>query len=271
MLPPLRIVSPLLALVILPIVTGRCEAQSYRDDDRHFSIELPRGWQPMSKTEIDQVNFLIGGRFAGMGVRYDGGLRTKSGKLGAYPYVLIQSSAGPPTGASIEEIEKSLLVDLSGPIKEAQKKGGDLVRDMKIVQPVFDRKSNCVITHTQSTVPGLGAVKGLTVGHIGKYSIIFIHCYAKAENYDACENTFRNINDWFSFDRGYEFKPGHGSVGLFGWQGAGRGGMVGGAVGLMVGLATYLIRLFSQSQTSKIKPSMDDDSQLDQLQSGETS
>jgi len=251
MLAPYRFACPFLALAIFPVVASHCEAQTYSDAERHFSIELPNGWQVMSKSEVDQINGLVGGRFMSGGVRYDGGLRKKSARFGGFPYVLIQSMPGPASGASFEEIEKSLSVDLRAPIKDAQGRMGDLLHDLKIGQPVLDRKSKCVILQTQSSVQGVGAAKGLSMGHLGKNHVVFIHCYSKAEDFEACLQTFKNINDWFSFDRGYDFKPGTGSVGLFSWQGAGRGGMIGGAIGLMVGLASYFFRLISQTGTSK--------------------
>jgi hypothetical protein len=247
-----RLVSPFLALAIIPALAGRCPAQSYRDDQRHFSIELPTGWQVMTTSEIDQVNKLLGGRLIGTNIHYDGGLRKKTGQLGSLPYALIQAVSGPPTGASFEELEKTLSANMSAPIKEAQGRMADLVRDIKIGDRVLNRESKCIVFRTQSTVPGVGTVKGLSMGHLGRDNIVFIHCYAKAEDYDACAPTFRRINEWFSFDRGYDFKQGSGSAGLFSWHGAGRSGIVGGAIGLMVGLASFLFRIVSKSGTPRV-------------------
>ncbi len=266
-----RFVSPLLAIAMVPILAGRCQAQTYRDDARHFSIELPRGWQAMTKAELAQVNSAIGGRFLG-GVHYDGGLRHSAERVGSFPYVLIQSVKGPPSGASFEELEKALAVDFSAPLKEAQGRFSDVIRDLKVGQPALDRQSKVVIMHTQSTVNGVGATKGLSMGHLGRDNIVFIHCYAKADEFNACLPNFTRINDWFSFDRGYDFKPGKGSVGLFAWSGAGRGGLMGGAIGLMVGLVSFFIRMLNKPGTPKpIPPSPESevDSLFERLKSGE--
>jgi hypothetical protein len=261
-----RLVSPVLALGLIAVLAGRCAAQSYRDDAKHFTIELPRGWEVMSKSEMAQVNSLISGRI-GMDVHYDAGLRHKSARLGSVPYVLIQVMRGPPSGASYEELEKSLSIDLKGPIKEAQGRMGDMVREMKVGQPVLDRKSLCVVMRTESSVANVGVVKGVSMGHLGKDNIVFIHCYTKAEEFDSSVPTFTHINEWFSFDRGYDFKPGKGSFGSFSWMGgAGRGGIVGGAVGLMVGVAGFFFRLLAKSGTAGTSRSMVRDTGYDPMQ-----
>ena len=244
-----RLVSLVLALSLIAILAGRCEAQNYRDADKHFTVELPKGWEVMSKSEMAQVNSLISGRI-GRGVHYDAGLRHNSARLGSLPYVLIQVMRGPPSGASYEELEKSLPIDLKEPIKEAQGRMGDIVREMKVGQPVLDRKSLCVVMRTESSVANIGVVKGVSMGHLGKDNIVFIHCYATAKEFDSSVPTFTHINEWFSFDRGYDFKPGKGSIGLFSWTGsAGHGGVIGGAIGLMVGVAGFLFRLLAKSGT----------------------
>jgi hypothetical protein len=267
---PHRFISPLLAIAMMPMLAGRCVGQTYRDDERHFSIELPKGWQPMTKSELAQVNSTIGGGFLG-GVHYDGGLRHSSDRLGKFPYVLIQSVKGPPSGASFEEIEKSLSIDLRAPIKEAQGRFGDVVRDLKIGQPALDRKSKVVIMNTQSTVNGVGATKGLSMGHLGRDNIVFIHCYAKANEFNDCLASFTRINDWFSFDRGYDFKPGTGSIGFLSWGGAGRGGLVGGAIGLIVGLVSFFVRMINKPSTPKPAPLVESevDSLFERLKNGE--
>lgn len=263
MLVPNRLVFPSLAVVFLSLVTGRCEAQSYRNAEKHFSIELPKGWQVLPKTELDQINRLIGGRMFSVPVHYEAGLRRQSGRLGSFPYVLIQTVKGPPSGASFEELERALAVDMSAPLKEAQGKISDIIREMKVGQPVLDRKSKRVIMHTQSTLNGVGTAKGLSIGHLGKDNIVFIHCYQKAEDFENSLPTFMHINDWFSFDNGYDFKPGTGSVSLFSWWKVGRGGLIGGFIGLVVGLGGYLFRLMSQTGTTKARSIEDDIAEFD--------
>jgi hypothetical protein len=259
-----RLATPLLALALLPALAGRTEAQAYRDADHHFSIELPRGWEPMTKSEVDSANFFVGGRLPGFGVMYSAGLRRKTDRLGNFPYVLIQCVSGPPSGSSYEELEKSLLVDLSPHLKAAQSRVGDIVKDMNLDKPVLDRKSNTVRMYSQSTVNGFGTVKGISIGHLGRDNVIFVHCYAKADSFDSCMPTFRNINNWLSFDPGYEFKQGKGSS-LFSWSGAGRGGLTGGLIGLGVGLVGYFARLISQAGKVRTQASADRGLYLDQL------
>lgn len=255
-----RLVSPLLAVAMVLSLAGWGAAQSYRDDQHHFTVELPTGWQVMPKSEIDQVNTLLGGRMIGHNIHYDAGLRKKTGRLGSFPYVLIQTVSGPPRGASFEEIEKSLSIDMKMPVKEVQGRLGDLVGDVKIGQPVLNRESKCIVLKTQSTVPGIGEVKGFSIGHLGKDSMVFIHGYAKGVDYDASMPTFRRINDWFSFDKGYDFKPGSGSS-AFSFGGGGRGAIVGGAIGLLVGVCSYFFRLMSQSGRTKTTTSVDENAQ----------
>jgi hypothetical protein len=233
-------------------------AQTYRNEQKHFSIELPKEWVVMPQSELDQINARLGGGVLG-GVRYEGGLRKKGARLGAYPYVLIQCQAGPPSGASYADIEKSLAIDMKAPIKEVKGRLGDLAKDLQIGQPVLSRESNCVILRTQITVPGIGDVKGFSVGHLGKSNSVFVHCYALDKDFDAAMPVFRRINDWFSFDKGYDFKPGAGGTIGFSWSSVGRSAVVGGIVGLLVVGGGFLFRSLSRSNRGRRPASTDVD------------
>ena len=115
---------------------------------------------------------------------------------------------------------------------------------------------------TQSTVRE-SATSRIRIRHLGPGQRVFIHGYARAVDFDASMPIFRRINDWFSFDRGYDFKPGKGSSALFSFGGVGRGAIIGGAVGLLVGVGSYLFRLMSQSGSTKSAASVDDNTQFD--------
>jgi hypothetical protein len=245
-----RFVIPGLTLCMGITLASPGAAQTYHDDQHHYSIELPRGWIAMPQKEVDQVNARLGGGLLGGGVHYDAGLRKSSGRLGTFPYALIQTVPSPPGGSSYQEIEKSLAVDLKTPIKEARGRLGDLVKDLKVGQPVLNRETNCIILRTQITAPGVGEVKGFSVGHLGRDNVVFVHCYAKGNDFDAAMPVFRRINDWFSFDKGYDFKPGAGGAARFSWSSVGRSSIIGGAVGLIVGLAGFLIRFLAQPRAA---------------------
>jgi hypothetical protein len=235
----------ILAVALATIFAERSAAQHCHDDERHFSIDLPKGWQMMPRPELEQINRLIAGRMLSVPVHYDAGLRRTMNRPGSFPYVLIQCMKT-PSGASYEELERALAVELGAPLQEAQGKVGDIVREMQVGQPVLDRKTNRVIMHTESNVNGVGAAKGLTIGHLGKNDIVFVHSYAKAEDFDSSFPTFTYINDWLYFDKGFEFKPDTGSARSLSWWSVGGSGVIGAVVGLAVGLGGLLFRLMSQ-------------------------
>lgn len=233
------------ALLAIPVLlltafAPRAQAETYRDEKRHFTIDLPSNWQVMSSSEVNQINRLTGGRLLGMGVTFDSGLRCKGTQPGTYPYVLIQTQKGPPNGTSFEEIEQQLSHDLSAPVQEAKQRLGDLIRDVSLSQPVFDRKTMCVVLRTRTNVMGIGVVQGLSIGHLGKDQVVFVHAYAKEAEFPGCLSKFETINDYVSFDRGYEFTPGTGSAGGASLSSATISTLVGGFIALTVIVGGYL-------------------------------
>jgi hypothetical protein len=122
----------ILAVALATIFAERSAAQHYHDDERHFSIDLPKGWKMMPRPELEQISRLIAGRMLSVPVHYDAGLRWTMNRPGSFPYVLIQCMKTPSGASSYEELERALAVELSAPLLEAQGKVGDIVRDMQV-------------------------------------------------------------------------------------------------------------------------------------------
>jgi hypothetical protein len=224
-------------------------AESYRDKERHFTLELPQGWQVMTDQELAQINQAaqsLGSPF--MKVQYVQGFRPKGSALGSLPYTLVKVMEGKPTG-SYEDIESSLARELPGAIKKAEGSLTNLVKDVSVGSAILDRDHNRVIFRVQMTVAGIGPAQAISVGHIGSDGVIFILSYAKESDFDKYLPTFTKMNDSFEYDKGHTFTPSENPFQKL-WQGMGMGalggavkGAIGGAIfGVLVGTVIFVIR-----------------------------
>jgi hypothetical protein len=226
-------------------------AAPYRDAARHFTLDLPQGWEALSPEELNQINTAVKQLKAPQPIRYETGFRRSDSDPGSYPFVLLQVQTANTTGASYEELEKALSRDLNAPLKELQGQLTDVVKDMSIGTAVLDRTRNRVLVRMQMNVAGEGPVQGLSVGHLGKDGLVFLHCYATAPEFERWLPTFNQLNDSFRYDAGYTFTPGSGSI----WRkiggGAFNGAIIGGVAG---GLAALVAALFRKKAKPKPEP-----------------
>jgi hypothetical protein len=238
-----------LAFVCHLAPTHQARAESYRDKERHFTVDLPQGWQVMTDQELAQINQAaqsLGSPF--MKVQYVQGFHPKGSVLGSLPYILVQAKDGKTSG-TYEDIENGLARELPGAIKKAEGSLANLVKDVSVGSAILDREHNRVIFRVQMTIAGIGPAQAISVGHIGSGGVVFIHSYSKESDFDKHLPTFTKMNDSFEYDKGYTFTPSENPFQKL-WQGMGMGalggaakGAIAGAIfGLLVGSVIYVIR-----------------------------
>jgi hypothetical protein len=217
-------------LALLLLLCGPAAAVSHRDNARHFTFTLPNGWSAMAPQLLAAINQ----EAKRLGVNYESAFQPGNRPPGTCPYVLVQVK--PMSTAGAEEIEAALTRELLG--AEVEKVEGelpDMVKDIKVGRPAFDRTRNRIVLRLESMVQGR-KVLSISYGMIGKNAVVFLHCYAYAEDYERCEPVFETTADTFRYDEAFRFVPG-GVAGPWWQQPMVVNGSVGGIalIGIFIG------------------------------------
>jgi hypothetical protein len=189
------------AVTAVAVLAGLGRADIYRDAQRHFTLEVPEGWQVMPAKELKAINELTK---LIIRVDYVLGFRPKGALPMSFPYVLAQFQPGTGTYA---EIEGSLGLDLERSTKKTEKSLGFLARNLQFGKAVLDRAKNRIILRGNVDVAFVGRVQVLSVGHLGSRGVLSLHCYARDANFERLLPTFERLNGSFRFDEGYTYRP----------------------------------------------------------------
>jgi hypothetical protein len=175
------------------------------DHENHFSLTIPQGWVRISRKEMDMIRDFV--RQQGMAdmVRYEAGFRPNSSSMGNFPYILVQVFPVQTQGLSYQEIQDKLNMGIDEPLRVVEEKCSDLVSGMTAGKPVLDKSHNRIVIRLTSDVAGVGKAEAISMCHLGKECVVGIHCYAKADGFEARLPAFMDINNSFFFDDGYEF------------------------------------------------------------------
>ncbi len=234
----------LLMLLTALTIPATVHAEPFHDATHKFSVELPTDWSTLPAEMIHKINSEVGARLGN--VRYDTGFHPRPNPRKApsnYPYILVQSQVVPTDGLSYDDIEREFGKALKTEVKKVETQVSDVGRNLKVGEVVIDRNNARIIMRTEIDVINEGKVQGISYGFIGKGKVVFLHCYARAGEFNQQLPEFMKIIDSFKYDPGEEFVPGS-SMGFFKNVGnsAVRGGIIGAVVGGLVGLVIWLIR-----------------------------
>jgi hypothetical protein len=245
-----RFVSLLLLAVGFALALGpAASADEYKNVSRHFTFQFPNSWTPIIKDVMSKANTMANQAAPGMNINYVAGFQRVGQPPMSYPYVLVQPVSVPFNTSSYEDIEKALAKEFKTEVKEAVQNAKDafpgLIQSASLGTPVLDKANNRVIVRLEMTgPPGIGKIKGLSIGQLGSQEIVFLHCYAKDAEFDKYLPVFQSMADSFKFDPGYEFKPGQSSPSFLGnvGNGAVRGAVIGGIIGALVGVPLWYLQ-----------------------------
>ena len=226
----------------LAIVTALCCAlgsasvvfgETYRDDRNHFSITMPDDWVAMVPETINMVNKMANYQAKKSnvtGVEYDAGYQPLGTPTLAYPYLLIQVVREDFSDANYSSLERGLGVAMEKGVQEAADGFSEILSNAEAGKPIMDREKGRIVTPIAMEVAGIGKVRGISVGWLGKNGLMNIHCYALADEFDKWAPTFEKITDSLRFDDGYKFEPKSNPV----LNGAMRGAVIGAVIGLII-------------------------------------
>ena len=233
----------LVTVLVMVLSASVGAAGEYRNDEFHFSLTIPNDWAEISRAELNAINARAAQR-APIKVEFIAGFRHTKPDFTGSPYILVQPLQGSIRGASYEELERSLERELGTSMKQAEGAIADLARNLKVGSAVLDRSRNQMVMRLQMDVVGGGRLQSLSVGHLGADCVIMVHAYAADPTFPRWVQTFDQINSTFRYDPGNTFNPGVARVGFWGnvGNGAMRGALIGGGVGLMAGLIALVLR-----------------------------
>lgn len=169
------------AVVLLLVVPGRAAADSYRDDQHGYALDLPAGWQVMPAGELRQANEFARQRSRGEAevVQYRAGFRPRGTRPGALPaYALVQYHPEETAGKAAEDIAREYNREMgAGEVKRFRAKTSDVLSDMAFGSVGFDAARNWVLLRMTATGRDGRRLEGLSVGHVGPAGVVFVTTY----------------------------------------------------------------------------------------------
>lgn len=220
----------LTAVAAFPLLTAPAAADTFRDEQRHFAIDLPGSWVRMSDDELIE-HYEADEVFApNRATPYVAGFRLKWGQSGTLPYVLVRVTPGPGR-VSYGEIERGLADALPRAKADADAVLG-LSALVSVTPPTLDRARNRAAMTVSMDAGALGPVRRLIVMHFGADATVVVACNDTEEGFSKRRPTFEKLNDSVRFDPGHEFHPADDPLDKL-W-------MAGGGV-LAVGLVVWLL------------------------------
>lgn len=91
--------------LLCPSLAASARADEYRDNERHFVLQLPPGWRSIPLDVLRTVNAEAQQRAPEGKIRYTAGFQPIARPI---PYILIQPTELP--GSTYDEIERFFLV-----------------------------------------------------------------------------------------------------------------------------------------------------------------
>lgn len=181
-------------------------AETYRDEGRHFSFEVPEGWRMMTKEDVGAINDRAARLNMSQKIVYLGGLRPVEGE--GFPFVLIQDQEGMTHGLTYENIEKNFGAEFQEGISKAKKPLENVGLKMSLKSGTLSIDRVKAVVCAMATVDAAqGGFQCLSSIHLGKDRALVLHAYEVPSKFEADAPLFQKFNDSFKFDAGYEFKP----------------------------------------------------------------
>jgi hypothetical protein len=241
------------SLILIAAVTIDlpANAEVYRDPMRHFSFNLPPGWQAMPVETLNEFNRSISQRLSQSRPLYSQGFMPKAAEFTGCPYVLIHCVSAELNGLSYEQIERDFEREANTAVETVEGALSDIGSDLLMGKAVIDRSRNQVVFTTQMDLVDVGTVRGVTIGFLSSQGIVFLNCYDLSSDFERRAPLFKLMAESFTLDPGYEFKPG--AAGLFGTGIPISNGLFFLAVGIgsmCAGLSRLVLRKVSNQSSS---------------------
>jgi uncharacterized membrane-anchored protein len=203
---------PVLALLVLADLSWSrpAPAAPFHSAAYGYTLEVPADWVQIPQDAVQQMLQAVQGPGVAASIIYDAGFQLKANPQWLeYPYVLVQvvpyrkfgvnrqinEDEFPSVVKSMtgQDLDKAMSQQLSA---EAQ----DLIKDVKAGKPVLESGRKRFLWEVDSTVQGVGRVRGMTAGYFGKESLVQVNYYTRAGDWDQHAAARQSILDSFQFD-----------------------------------------------------------------------
>lgn len=210
--------------------------ERYVDRARGWSVAVVAPWHPMSEEHVAAMDAEAAAMLPSRSFAFIAGFGTAED---AYPYVLVQHSPVDLSGADYDEIERAFgAVSVEGLSAEINKALGDAARLVAFSTPRLDREGGRIVTTYTLEVPGVGAVRGVSVAFLGARGPVQFNYYSREADFSEHLPAFDALLATFAFRQGEEFVPPKPGQTFF--SRVGRSALLGGAFGLFIGLLTAI-------------------------------
>ncbi|WP_029923079.1 hypothetical protein [Nevskia soli] len=157
-----------------------------------FSVALPDGWVEMPQDALAAARDKIARTVPNAVIpRYDYGFQLAANKTMEYPYILVQlTDKGriPP-----EQLQKLPKLDLGAALDGKTDVLKALVSGVSLGHMQYDEKVGVIWLSSQSEVPGVGTIHGLSGLIPTQNGALQLHCYALDASFDTYLPLFRQI------------------------------------------------------------------------------
>jgi hypothetical protein len=199
------------AAVLVLLQASATHADTYRDQLRHFTLEIPPGWTEMSAAEVESFNAASGPRSSTPQLTITTGFRMANMAPRTGPMTLISAYAPGVHGCTDAYKIQIFARAPDGSINEKNGTIGELVenvplRDLSRQGPngggVVDRDHKWIINR-YSVQAGPNLMQQLQVVHLGNDGFVTLTSHFRSDEADTILPLFVKLNDSIRFDGGY--------------------------------------------------------------------
>jgi hypothetical protein len=180
-------------------------AETFRDAQRHFTVDLPAGWEPVPAyilAGINESSVQAGGPQAD----YFACFHIRGEPLAGHAYVLLlQPTSVRGATRTFATLERSLTEDLPGTVQRFEGRLADAAARLADGDALLDRAAKRFVMRGHTDMAGVGPITTLSVGMLGAGGTILVNCYAPAAEFDRHLPAFVALAESFRYDPGYEF------------------------------------------------------------------
>lgn len=199
---------PTMLVILLSLARFAGAQAPYRDEALHWSVMIPPGWVSTDPETVKAADDEIKSRTSNKNFDYVAGFHPDP-KTDVFPYVLVQHTKIPMSGASYEDLEKAFGAREFKKVSRdfVNKSAADLIKSADFGTPRLDRATNRVFLEIKMTAANGIAMRALSVLHLCSTGAIQFNFYARSETFDKDVALLDPFLASFKLDPGTEFVP----------------------------------------------------------------
>jgi hypothetical protein len=232
----------MLVVLLLAVIAAPARAQTpFRDESLHWQVQLPQGWTS-DPSMVDTATALAKSHMPAADFRYVAAFKGQGN-----PYVLVQYTPVPMTGADLDQIEKKFEKGFRRGAEQVQRDLSDVVTKMEPGKPVLDRSRNRIISRIHMTDQSGRDADALMIAYLTKDGTVQLNCYAPSEEFEAAQAEFDAIANSLQIDPAYAFVPAPADRGMPRWIAFGA---LSGAIGVGIQQVSKRLKRKREARTN---------------------